>query len=356
MSSDGKKTESEKFAGGLYTTTVEAFIPATGRGIQGATSHWSSPSRLPPTPLHPLHPPTLTPRPLFLCCVVALISLGQNFAHMFDIKFEDEKGVSQFAWQNSWGLTTRTIGVMVMVHSDDRGLVLPPMVAPLQVIFVPIFKKTMDLSSLLSACRALKQRLLDVDVRADVDERDNYNPGWKFNHWELKGVCLRVEIGDNELSNHLVTVQRRDRQGKEQAVTFSADDLEVRVKALLQDMQQDLLVKATEERDARRKRVTEWKEFMRALDSRCTALAPHCESAECEKRIKQRSGEAAEVDESAQEVDEEAEARADSKTEKLTGAAKSLCIPFEQPDLPDGTRCIGCDMLAKNWTLFGRSY
>ena len=283
-------------------------------------------------------------------------SLGQNFAHMFEIKFEDEKGASQYAWQNSWGLTTRTIGVMVMVHSDDRGLVLPPMVAPLQVIFVPIFKKTMDLSVLLSTCRALKQRLLDVDIRADVDERDNYNPGWKFNHWELKGVCLRVEVGDNELTNHLVTVQRRDKQGKEHAVTFAADELEVRVRRMLDEMQADLLAKASAERDARRKQVTEWKDFMRALDNRNTALAPHCTGADCEKRIKQRSGEAAEVDQTPQEVDVEAEERADAKTEKLTGAAKSLCIPFEQPDLPEDTRCIGCEQLAKNWTLFGRSY
>ena len=274
---------------------------------------------------------------------------------MFGIKFEDEKGESQYAWQNSWGLTTRTIGVMVMVHSDDKGLVLPPMVAPLQVIFVPIFKKG-NMDALLSTCRALKQRLLDADVRADVDERDNYNPGWKFAHWELKGVCLRAEVGDDELAHKVLKVQRRDRLGKEHALSFPIDEMEARVKALLVEMQADLLAAATAERDARRKAVTEWKDFMRALDGRNTALAPHCEGAECEKRIKVRSGEAAVADESAQEVDEEAEERADAKSEKLTGAAKSLCIPFEQPPLPAGTCCIGCDQPAKNWTLFGRSY
>jgi prolyl-tRNA synthetase len=245
---------------------------------------------------------------------------------------------------------------MVMVHSDDRGLVLPPMVAPLQVILVPIFKKTMDYSSLIAACRALKQRLLDADIRADLDERDNYNPGWKFNHWELKGVPLRVEIGSEELAKQTMSVHRRNRVGKEHAVVLPMAEMEGKMKALLLDMQAELLQAATVERDARRKKVVDWKDFMRALDGRNTALAPHCEGAECEKSIKQRSGEAAEADVTSMEVDEEAEERADSKTEKLTGAAKSLCIPFDQPDLPEGMKCVGCDLLAKNWTLFGRSY
>jgi prolyl-tRNA synthetase len=258
-------------------------------------------------------------------------------------------------WQNSWGLTTRTIGVMVMVHSDDKGLVLPPMVAPVQVVIIPIYKKG-NQERLVAVCRELKVRLSDGGVRVDLDERDNYNPGWKFAHWELKGVCLRVEVGEDELDKKVLRVQRRDRLGKEHAVMVEWDGMEERVKGLLTEMQADLLKKATEERDGKRKKVTEWRDFMRALDARCTALAPHCEGAECEKRIKQRSGEAAEVDVTGQEEVEDGEEQTDAKAEKLTGAAKSLCIPFDQPELTEGTQCIGCDKPAKNWTLFGRSY
>lgn len=152
----GKKTEKEKFAGGLYTTTIEAFIPETGRGVQGATSH----------------------------------CLGQNFSKMFKIQVEDEGGEHSLAWQNSWGITTRTLGVMVMVHSDDKGLVLPPRVANVQVVIVPcgITSKTTaeDQQKLLSKAKELHTLLKDSHIRAVLDDRDNYSPGWKFNDWELK--------------------------------------------------------------------------------------------------------------------------------------------------------------------------
>eukprot|EP00736_Rhodelphis_marinus_P003205 Rmarinus@m.12567 len=160
----GIKTETEKFAGGDYTTTVEGFIPMTGRGIQAATSH----------------------------------GLGQNFAKMCGIEFEDEKSAKELVWQTSWGLTTRSIGIMVMVHGDDRGLILPPRVAPQQVVIIPILYKNAT-DQVLDKCAQLCQRLVDADIRAMVDNRRNQSPGWKFNHWELKGVPIRVEVGMRDI-------------------------------------------------------------------------------------------------------------------------------------------------------------
>ncbi|KAH7698060.1 Aminoacyl-tRNA synthetase [Aphelenchoides avenae] len=168
----GRKSEKEKFAGGDFTTTVEAYVAVNGRGIQGATSH----------------------------------HLGQNFSKMFDISFEDPDtpGQKVFAWQNSWGLSTRTIGAMVMIHGDDKGLVLPPRVAAIQVIVVPvgITAQTCDdeKKRILDKSTEVASTLLDGSVRAEADARDNVSPGWKFNHWELKGVPIRLEVGPKDLA------------------------------------------------------------------------------------------------------------------------------------------------------------
>lgn len=153
----GIKSEKEKFAGGLYTTTVEGFVPTTGRGIQGATSH----------------------------------CLGQNFSKMFDISVEDpspnaKKGDRLFAWQNSWGLSTRTIGVMVMIHGDDQGLVLPPRVANIQVVVVPCGVNEKTQKEIFDACDDVAKKLKALGIRSKADLRDTYLPGWKFNYWEQK--------------------------------------------------------------------------------------------------------------------------------------------------------------------------
>jgi len=197
----GKKTENEKFPGGLYTTTVEAFIPGSGRGVQGATSH----------------------------------CLGQNFAKMFGIEFEkttadkdSDKTISnkQLVWQNSWGLTTRSIGVMVMVHGDWKGLVLPPKVAPVQVIILPIFPRGGDTDTKEQKENARKQfidnitikilkPLLDADIRAQIDESDTHQIGFKHNHWEMKGVPLRFEFGESENISMQLPYVRRDQVPKD---------------------------------------------------------------------------------------------------------------------------------------------
>jgi prolyl-tRNA synthetase len=167
----GKKTEKEKFAGGFYTTTVEGYIPETGRGIQGATSH----------------------------------CLGQNFSKMFGITVEDpsakgdEKKDPLFVWQNSWGLSTRVIGVMVMIHGDNRGLVLPPRVVEVQTIIVPVGVTAKmsedDRAALYKEIEAIVEVLKAAGVRAQWDDREGYSPGYKFNDWEMKGVPLRLEFG-----------------------------------------------------------------------------------------------------------------------------------------------------------------
>lgn len=177
----GKKTEHEKFAGGLYSTTVEGYIPGTGRGIQAATSH----------------------------------CLGQNFAKMFGIEFQNDAGQKAMVWQNSWGFTTRSIGIMIMTHADDSGLVLPPRVAPIQVVFVPIFFKDPAVNkNLVDEGKRLISMLAQKGIRAEIDDRNNLTPGNKFAQWELKGVPLRIEIGPRDLESKQFPAARRDTKEK----------------------------------------------------------------------------------------------------------------------------------------------
>ncbi|GAA0184887.1 aminoacyl-tRNA synthetase [Lithospermum erythrorhizon] len=290
----GKKSEHEKFAGGLYTTTVEAFIPNTGRGIQGATSH----------------------------------CLGQNFAKMFEINFENEKGEKAMVWQNSWAYTTRTIGVMIMVHGDDKGLVLPPKVASVQVIVVPVPYKTVSTETLFDACAATVKCLSEAGIRAESDLRDNYSPGWKYSQWEMKGVPLRLEIGPKDLEKEQVRAVRRDNSEK---VDIEMKNLAKEVKDMLDNIQQNLFDTAKVKRDACIQVVKTWDEFMEALNQKKMIFAPWCDEEEVERDVKAR-------------------------TKGETGAAKTLCSPFEQPDMPEGTLCFASGKPATKWTYWGRSY
>ena len=296
----GVKSEKEKFAGGLYTTTVEAFVPATGRGIQAATSH----------------------------------CLGQNFAKMFGIEFENSDGGRSMVWQNSWGLTTRSIGVAVMVHGDDTGLVLPPRVAPVQVVIVPIPNAKLtaeEKAALLAGAEAAAAALSAAGVRVKMDARENYTPGWKYNHWELKGVPLRMEFGPRDLAGGVCVLARRDTRDK---ATVQLAELPAQAQQLLETMQADMLARATAERNSRIATVLSWKDFVPALDDKKMVLAPWCEEPESEEWVKRTSG-----------------------AESDRGAAKTLCIPFEQPPLPPNTPCFtGNGKVATCWALWGRSY
>eukprot|EP00958_Prasinococcus_capsulatus_P009007 scaffold884_cov398-Prasinococcus_capsulatus_cf.AAC.25 len=268
----GVKSEKEKFAGAYYTTTVEAFVPGTGRGIQGGTSH----------------------------------CLGTNFSKMFDIQYEDDKGEKRFAWQNSFGLTTRTIGVMIMNHGDDKGLVLPPRVAPVQVVIVPIFFRD-SRDALIAKAEEMVTKLKAAGIRAKADLRENYNPGWKYNHWELKGVPIRLELGPRDLSADVSVSVRRDTGAK---ATLEQGTLAEGVRQLLDTMQSEMLERARADLDSNVAKITEWKDFVPALDSKKLVLVPWCEETEVEEWIKENSvGDG--------------------------GGAKSLCIPFDQPPMPE---------------------
>ncbi|KYN13800.1 Bifunctional aminoacyl-tRNA synthetase, partial [Trachymyrmex cornetzi] len=312
----GRKTEKEKFAGGEYTTTVEAFIPINGRAIQGATSHY----------------------------------LGQNFSKMFNIQVEGIAGREEktFVYQNSWGLTTRTIGVMIMVHGDDRGLVLPPNVAPIQIIVIPcgiaVNMNEHTKESILKKCDWLVRHLSqEGKFRVKSDCRLNRTPGWKFNHWELKGVPIRLEVGPKDLLKNQVTVVRRD-NFQRTAIEIYNDNIITPLTSILNDVQKQLLSRARSKLNEHIKKVEKWSDFNPELNKKNLLLAPFCGDPACEDKIKEESKE---------DKSESAESGS------LMGA-KSLCIPFDQPEITrlNELKCIyhSCKNKPKFYTLFGRSY
>ncbi|KAL9185789.1 hypothetical protein ACHAXT_003566 [Thalassiosira profunda] len=308
----GYKTEKEKFAGGHSTTTVEAYIPVSGRAIQGATSH----------------------------------HLGQNFGKMFDINYQDEKGESQIVWQTSWGLTTRTIGVMIMVHGDDTGLVLPPKVAPLQAVIIPIVSKKCPLENLASYCEDIKQSLDAKDVRCKLDDRSIYNPGWKYAHWEQKGVPIRIEVGPRDLEQKQARMVVRFGGEK---IDVGVDELASTVQKKLEEVQGQMFEKAKEFRDQHLVQVTEWKDFVPNLELHNLVLTPWCggEHQDWEEWVKEKSREESLASRGEGAEDERA---------ATSVAAKTLCIPFKQPELPEGTKCIASGLPATCWVMWGRSY
>lgn len=319
----GQKTEKEKFAGGLYTTTVEGYIPATGRAIQGGTSH----------------------------------GLGQNFSKMFNITVEDpsakpdEKKPPLYVWQNSWGLSTRTLGVMVMIHSDNKGLVLPPRVAEVQTVIVPvgITAKTTDeeREKLYAEIDGLVAVLAAAGIRVEGDKREGYSPGFKFNDHELRGVPVRLEFGPGESAGHFVTFSRRDIPGKDGKGSIPIPELATAVPALLDTIHKDMFKRADDQYKSHRKLITNWDDFVPALNDKNVCVIPHCLTEECEGQIKKIS---------ARKAEEESGVVQDVRAPSM--GAKSLCIPFEQPEglEPGVTKCTNpqCNRLAEKWCMFGR--
>jgi prolyl-tRNA synthetase len=272
---------------------------------------------------------------------------------MFHIEFENDKGEKSLVWQNSWGLTTRTIGVMVMTHSDDKGLILPPRIAPVQVVIVPIWFKEKE--EFIHRATSIRDQLRALGIRTEFDDREQYTPGWKFNHWELKGVPVRIEIGPKDLEAKRITVVRRDQEKKKGVDPFTVPFTDVNwvIPAMLENVQASLLANARKQMNDHKVVCRTWGEFLTALDGKNIVMAPWCEVDACEESIKQRSGDAAK--QAIDEMKAEGEA-AESGGEKLTGAAKSLCMPFDQPQLPKDCRCFACDKPATKWVLWGRSY
>lgn len=307
----GRKTEKEKFAGADFTTTVEGYVPASGRGIQGATSH----------------------------------HLGQNFSKMFEIQFEDpETREKKFAFQNSWGLTTRTIGVLVMVHADNQGLVLPPRVASYQIVIVPCgitaAMTEEQKAALIKFCQDFESTLTKEGVRCKGDYRDNYSPGWKFNHWELKGVPVRVEIGPRDMQQNQFVAVRRDTGEK---LTYSAASAVKDIKTLLETIQKSMYDRAKADQVKFQAVTKSWDVFLQKLEQKCVIMAPFCGDMDCEDEIKKNSA----------KDSGEAEPGAPAM------GAKSLCIPFDQPaKILEGDKCVnpGCTRKPAFYTMFGRSY
>lgn len=226
----GEKSEMERFAGADQTFTIEAMM-GDGKALQSATSH----------------------------------NLGQNFAKAFDIEYLDENNTRQHCWTTSWGLSARFIGAIIMTHGDDNGLILPPRLAPYQVVIVPIFRKDAEKTAVLSATHRIQQELTAVGLRVKVDDRDNLTPGYKFNDWELRGVPVRIEIGPRDVAKHSVALARRDVPGREGKQFVSQDGLAQTVPTLLDDIQASLLARATQFRDQNTHDAANYDEFKTAV-------------------------------------------------------------------------------------------
>jgi prolyl-tRNA synthetase len=244
---EGRKSESEKFAGASRTYSIEALM-GDGRALQAGTSH----------------------------------NLGQNFAKAFDITFQARDKSVQHVWGTSWGMTTRLVGAAIMVHGDDSGLVLPPRIAPFQVVIVPIGRDNWR-ETVLPTAQAIRQELAAAGIRVTLDDREE-RPGWKFSEWELRGVPLRLEIGPKDIEKSAVLLARRDTREK---LGVPMEGIAARVRGLLDEIQQHLFERAVAFRDEHTQRVTTYDEFKQVLEGRPGfVIAPWCGSVECEAQIK----------------------------------------------------------------------
>lgn len=315
----GRKSENEKFPGGAATYTVEGYVAANGRGLQSATSH----------------------------------DLGQNFSKMFDIKFEDKKKETNYAYQTSWGFTTRSIGYMIMTHGDDKGLILPPKVSPIQVVIIPIFFRDILASDLVDYAEKIRRSLVERGIRVYLDSRENHKTGWKYNHWDLKGVPLRIEVGPREVLDNSCRIAARNK-------CFAAHNILVdetladNIEQTLIQIQTELFRSAKSKMESNISKVRKHSilhlfqvtslhddDIVRLLDDKKLILAPWCESVECEEDVKRKTKEWSELS---------------LAGGTQNGGMKTLCIPFEQDSIEKGIICLnGCGP-ATCYALWGRSY
>jgi prolyl-tRNA synthetase len=284
----GKKSDAEKFAGADTTYSIEAMM-GDGKALQSGTSHF----------------------------------LGQNFAQAFEVRYLDQNGQLQHCWTTSWGLSTRVIGAIIMVHGDDQGLVLPPKLAPYQVVIVPIFKTDEEKAAVLDAARKLKAELVKADVRVTLDEREGFSPGWKFNDWEMRGVPVRVELGPKDVAKQSAVLARRDRPGRQGKVSAPLADLPQTIQTLLVEIQQALHDKALAFRNANTHEAKTYDELKKAVETGF-ALSHWCGSADCEAKIKEET------------------------------RATMRCIPLEQTG--GAGDCVYCGKAAPERAIFARAY
>lgn len=246
----GLKTETERFAGAEETYCIEALMQ-DGKALQAGTSHF----------------------------------LGQNFAKAFDVKFANKEGKQEYVWGTSWGVSTRLMGALVMTHSDDKGLVLPPNLAPIQVVVVPIYRTEEQLEAITSQVNGLKADLRKLGVSVKFDNRDTQKPGFKFAEWELKGVPVRIAVGPNDLENGTYEVARRDNLSKE---VVSKEGIEVYIQNLLETIQSDLFTNALNYRNSHITEVNSFEEFKEVLETKGGFVSAHWDgTAETEEKIKE---------------------------------------------------------------------
>jgi prolyl-tRNA synthetase len=284
----GRKSDSEKFAGADITYSIEAMM-GDGKALQAGTSH----------------------------------NLGQNFAKAFEIRYLDKGGVLQHCWTTSWGLSTRFIGAIIMVHGDDQGLILPPRIAPFQAVIVPIYKTDDEKASVMDAARKIRAELVAAEIRVKLDERDGMSPGFKFNDWEMRGVPLRIELGPKDVAKGSVVLARRDRPGKEGKSFVPQTGLSDAVKTMLAEIQQALFDRALAFRKTNTAEPKDYGEFKTAVE-RGFALTHWCGREDCEGKIKEET------------------------------KATMRCIPLEQSGEPG--KCIFCGQASKEKAIFAKAY
>ncbi|XP_061349692.1 proline--tRNA ligase, chloroplastic/mitochondrial [Gastrolobium bilobum] len=288
----GRKSKVETFAGACKTYTIEAMM-GDKKALQAGTSH----------------------------------NLGQNFARAFGTQFTDENGQREYVWQTSWAISTRFVGGIIMTHGDDAGLMLPPKMAPIQVVIVPIWKKDDEKMAVLNAASSVKEVLQSSGVRVKLDDSDQRTPGWKFNFWEMKGVPLRIEIGPRDVSNGSVVISRRDipgKPGKVFGISMEPSILQAYVKDKLDEIQSSLLERAIAFRDSNIIDVSTYDDLKAAISQGKWARGPWSASDEDELKVKEETG------------------------------ATIRCFPFEQPE--GNKRCLMTGDPAQEVAIFAKSY
>jgi len=248
----GKKSEKDKFVGAVYTNTLESLMP-DGKALQMGTSHF----------------------------------LGQNFSKPFDVKYLDENNSETFAWQTSWGVSWRLIGGMIMTHGDDKGLVLPPKVSPIQVVIIPIYHSKEDKENVLQKACQIKDSLSNNDIRVHLDDREQLTPGFKFNDWEMRGIPIRIEIGPKDIAKNQIVLARRHNQTK---ISLDIDGLTEKTLSELKNIQKEMFDAAKKILDERVVRVSEYQQFKKELDSGKMIDCSWCGNQTCEDKIKEETG------------------------------------------------------------------
>ena len=248
----GKKSEKDKFVGAVYTNTLESLMP-DGKALQMGTSHF----------------------------------LGQNFSKPFDVKYLDENNSETFAWQTSWGVSWRLIGGMIMTHGDDKGLVLPPKVAPIQVVIIPIYHSKEDKENVLQKACQIKDSLSNNDIRVHLDDREQLTPGFKFNDWEMKGIPIRIEIGPKDIAKNQIVLARRHNQTK---ISLDIDGFTEKTLSELKNIQKEMFDAAKKILDERVVRVSEYQQFKKELENGKMIDCSWCGNQTCEDKIKEETG------------------------------------------------------------------